>query len=215
MAQRGKMSEDEFFYCDECLGWGLKNDLQAIEGHKKRHELLVYGFKIRKTENDKTIFQDQDYWMTLVTPLSSLSQRNKAAKASSAASKSLARSDFSYSSYRAKDTNPKDDLSLFLIHNGNRVVGLVVCKKKQCLKVTWDGDNLANTSEITESPIWIVDMIWVAVSYQKKGLARKAINAIIDYLSIDKLGWSCPFSDSGEKLIKKLHPEQLYIYYSG
>lgn len=203
------------YYCEECGLVGFKNVPGDKEGHKKWHEILVVGYKIRRSSSDFIIWEESDYWITCVTPSSNITQRKKAEKVSHAVNKALWQENFSYS-YSAKESIEKD-LNLFLLHQKNRIIGLVALKKRQCLEAMWDEEGLLLTGKITESPIWIIEIVWLTVSSRNKGLATRVINIIFEKLSIskDEFGWSLPFSSSGRKLAKRFHPQRLYVYHSG
>ena len=211
------MQDYESFLCEECGLYGFKNEPESVAGHKRWHEILVKGFISPKTVNDNVIWENGDYWISEVNITSKLSQRKKAEKASLAINKAIWQEDFSYSSYYANDVVKNNNLHLFLIHRLNRVIGLVVTKKEQCLEAKWDADELSYTKKITENPIVVIEMVWLVVSQRGKGLAKKSVFAIAQYFSIEpqSLGWSSPFSKSGNYLAKLISPTTLYVYSSG
>jgi hypothetical protein len=211
------MKNLESFYCEECGLIGFKNLPDDIAGHKKWHQILIKGFVTRRTVNDYIIWENKDYWITEVNATSKLIQRKKAEKVSRAIPKAIWQEDFSYNSYNAKDTTNASDLHLFLIHHKQRVVGLIVTKKKQCLEARWNGDMPLLTKKITEKPIVVIEMIWLAVSYRKKGVAKRSIFAVAQYFSLEpkSFGWSLPFSASGGHLAKSISPTMVHVYSDG
>jgi len=202
--------------CDECGCMYVPSLPQDIKHHRWWHERLILGFKTKKLKNDEIVREDGDFYVTHITPNSPLPQRNKAELASKLAKGGLGRdAGFSYFSFRAKDTQLKD-YHLFIPHNIARGIGLFVIKKETCLEAKWDIEKLTLTGKITE-PIYIVDIVWIASSQRRKGIAKDTINAIARYFGIQatSLGWSTPFTESGEHLAKSICPETILIYHSG
>ncbi len=208
------MKTDDIEICDECGCMYVPSLPQDIKHHNWWHERLILGFKTRKSKNDEVVWENESFYLTHVTPNSSLSQRNKAELASQLAKGGLGRkARFSYFSFRAKDTKIKD-YHLFILHYKSRGIGLFVIKKKACIEAKWENDRLVSTHVITE-PIWIVDMVWIVSSQRHKGIAKNTINAIAKHFGVqaNSLGWSTPFTESGEYLAKSISPKNILIYH--
>jgi ribosomal protein S18 acetylase RimI-like enzyme len=179
--------------------------------HKAFHDPIVHGLYARPLKSDRTIWQDADRRITVVTPNSPPAQRSRAAKVSSMVNHNT---EYDGGIYDGSDVPERLNLHIFLYHDGNRVRGFMMLAKMDAVwRCRWDNNPSEYEKLVCPQPMWSVMFIWVHQALRHKGVAKRLFNEATRHLSIpaDKIGWYTPFSSEGQAFAKSLYPDEFYI----
>lgn len=194
--------------CEIC-GMGYVPEIpDNVSEHKRYHDKVVNGLRVRPLKSDCIIWSQADMRITVVNRLSPLGQRRRAEEVAR-----LARSD---TGYDAEDIFNGKDTRAFLLNKQSRAIGFLGIEKREHVwKTCWaDLDADKDPEEMVgHPPIWSIFMVWILKRYRGLNLGQTMINEALAYLGcdLDTVGWYIPFTDSGKALVRRCCPETFYI----
>jgi hypothetical protein len=163
-----------------------------IEHHKKIHESTVNGVQIRISNRESVVQKKDNYQLVVIDSNSTLSQFNRLGKLSKFISSSLFRDHFTYHVHLSYPIVPEH--KFFLLCTKNRIIGYL---------------DIEFFPEMAGRPVWIIKMIWLAINYRNKGLAKFIVESSLHFLGTDlsSVGWESPFSKMGLLFVQSLCPD--------
>jgi hypothetical protein len=181
--------------------------------HNKYHKEFVFGIKVNRLKSDDEIANLCELKIILISPKSSLHQRNRAECIAVRAKRDTP---FDFSSYYADDIAQKDFPLVFIgIIDNHAVVMLVLRKTINSAKVPWELYDKNVSEGITFLPDrrWSLSMIWTLEKERRKGYARQLISVATEYvgISISELAWSAPFTEFGYAFAKTISPNEIIL----
>ncbi|HCK64920.1 MAG TPA: hypothetical protein DIW23_12100 [Anaerolineae bacterium] len=184
--------------CDICGCMYVPSELGDKEFHTKIHDDVVNGIRINITVKDQIIIKEQDTCLLLIDSKSTNSQVDRLQKLSRYVSLSVSRD--ALFSYHFNPSYPLDSkYKFFLLCFKNRAIGYL---------------DIQYVSKGLNEPIWLIKMIWLAVSHRRKKLAKFMIESSLNHLgeSLSSVGWEAPFSEMGLKFVKSLCPNGYRVF---
>ena len=168
----------------------LAND---IANHKKFHMNVVNGIQVRITKKDNIVFSWEEYQLILIDLNATYSQISRLNKLSKFINASIHRNEY-FSYHIHLDYPIKPEKKFFLLCFKNRIIGYL---------------DIELVSKGLDKPTWIIKMIWLAVNYRSRGLAKNIVESSIKHLNQDlsSVGWEAPFSKQGLAFVKSLCPD--------
>ncbi len=177
--------------CDVCYCMYMPSIPGDHELHRKIHDIALNGTKIRLSNRDQIIFEENDYKLLLIDSNSTSFQFERIKTLSRVINASLFREDFNYHVRLLYPIPPEH--KFFLLCAKSRVLTY--------LDIKFYPKNI-------DEPVWLIKMIWTAINYRNKGLARNAVKSALSFLEIDptSVGWEYPFSKMGLSFVQALCP---------
>lgn len=181
--------------------------------HRRRHDRFVHGIKAPPLKTDRVLVDENGLRITVVTPLSPLIQRERAAKVALRAKRDTP---FDFASYHASETEDDERPRVFLATRRDRAIGFLILRfKTYFCETTWDEFTQPNRSSLPTlyGERWAVGMIWVLAAERQRGLATQLLMRGVQFVGIplQELAWSVPFTEYGERLARRHFPEQIII----
>jgi hypothetical protein len=180
--------------------------------HKKYHDKIVNGLYAPKIKSDKTVWEKDDYRITVVNYLSPLAQKKRAQEVGLIAHRDTP---FDFAPYHHKEPLDERNVHLFLLYRKNRIVGLLIVERRDFVqRFTWQEYENAGGKELPKAnPIWSIGLVWVHLKYRRSGLGSNFVQVGASYfdIEINSIGWYTPFTDDGQKLARSLCPESFFV----
>lgn len=198
--------------CPECKMSYVPSIPENVKEHKKYHDKTVNGIYVHKIDSDKTLWEKEDFRITIVNHLSPIVQKKRAEKVGLIANIDT---QFDFAPYHHKEPPDKRNVNLFLLHRKNRIVGLLIVERRDfAQRVTWQEYVNAGGNGVSKAnPIWSIGLVWVHRKYRRLGLGSKLVQIVASSfdIEINSMGWYTPLTDDGKKLVKMLCPNFFYI----
>lgn len=199
--------------CPNCkMSFVLHDDEDCAE-HEKYHDLIVNGSQIILPDKESLVWCDALDGVVLITDNSPPNIRKLG---DDVATCSRFNSEFDGLVFRSSDPPDERDAHIFIYVKDGRGVGLLCLDRRTMVRTcSWDADSVKYTCDDGSDLrlMWSIGYVWVHEKYRKNGLASRFLNIILRSMdvSIDEIGWYSPFSNDGEKFIRKLCPTRFFI----
>ncbi len=155
----------------------------------RHRDEAVNGVKYKPLVAESIIHDGRDFRATQVTRRSSQSQRLRAREVAL-----LARQDLPYDGWSYDPFHRERDVSVFLGHVFDRIIGLLVLEKKsrfwygswEDLPAFRQGDYFFRGKER-----WVLEGIWIQPTYRRQKYATRLLHVVAEYLDVpvSKLAW--------------------------
>jgi GNAT superfamily N-acetyltransferase len=180
--------------------------------HRACHTEVMNGVYARAIGSDAVIWTNSTARITVVTPLSSNSQRVRATKVARLANLEL-RYDFGI--YHEDEPRDERDIHLFLYYVRNRIVGLGIMEKRTNIcRCTWNERERREFKKLESStPVWSLGIMWVHRGHRRKKVASTLFAEAAKHLHVDQksVAFYTPFTQEGERFVRSLCPEEFMI----
>jgi hypothetical protein len=197
--------------CPDCKTLYDTDITDEVLRHKKKHRIIVNGIPVGYSKNDHVIWKEQDFQITVVNQTSPFTQRKRAQKTAIWACHDT---DFDFASYHADEPVNDQKVQVFLLYCRKRIIGLVVTRLRSDIsKAAWKKNRWSSIQKLPDNfTLRTLDMVWLVLRHRQNGLARLLISKATAFLGVDEqsIGWSVPFTASGEAMVRKLCP--MYFY---
>jgi hypothetical protein len=198
--------------CPECEFDYVAGIPSNTRAHRKYHDEMVNGIPAKPLANDRIIWEEVPYRITVVNAESPTAQKKCAERSGIVARRDTP---FDFKPYSAVEVLDERNVHLFLLHHQERIVGLLVVEKRSHIwKCTWEERERHVFNDLSDRPpIWSVGLVWVNRQHRRKGFGcRLAAEAARFWgIQIRQLGWQTPLTESGAVMIRKLCPDEFYI----
>ncbi len=198
--------------CPECGMGYVPNYAEDEKEHKKYHDKIVNGVYAPEMKNEKVVWRQDNFRITVVNYFSPIRQKKRAEETGLLANKDTK---FDFAPYYHKEKLDERNIHLFLLCRENRIIGLLILERRDSVKqFTWKEYETAAGSELPKGEaIWSIGLIWVHNKYRKQGLGSQLVHIAASFLGImiQSIGWYTPFTDDGKKLAKALCPDTFFV----
>ena len=215
MKNISKDNYDGISTCQICHKWFISDDIEAINNHKKLHKIFLKGVIANKLQSDDEIFDDQNFRLIVISPDSSMAQRNRAQRIAKRAHDGT---HYDFLSFHAKQQSKKNVQLVFVgIIDQHAITFLVMREINKSMKMSWvelSQDNpFSKEIPTNHEKRWCLDMIWTLDKFRGNGYAKLTIEQALKYLCkpICEIAWLQPFTEKGILLAKSITQNEIYI----
>lgn len=178
--------------------------------HRRYHDTVVNGVRIRARATDTVIWQRNDLRAIVVrhrdTPWA---QRRRVQAVVHAAGRD---DPFDGTPYFFKEPPDDRDVHLFLLMKDERAIGLLVAHLRQvAVEAYWPrkGGGRMRRGRTQKGPVWTIARVWVLKRFRGMGFGKRLVKLTAAHLKIRvaALAWSLPFTEGGRKLAQACSPK--------
>jgi len=180
-----------------------------FEYHRSYHHDFVNGVKAKPIRHEHIVYRRDGFRITLVTQFSSRPQRMRAQKV---AMRANCETHYDFGIYDALDPFGY----VFLGHLDDRAIALlIVARSTPFWRFTWEEYYQEKKPKLVSeaTKLWTVDFVWVLPRYRGQELANLLLKSASAWtrLSPHKLAWRWPFSESGERFVRRHCPQTFFV----
>lgn len=204
--------EPDFVQCPDCdYSYDQKLESDRNE-HIEHHSNFTMGTRIPDALTLHSVAEERSVTIYAVTQRDSQQAREFVRDTSTRANRDL-RYDFGI--YEATDSEPEQDTHAILAARDNRVIGIVIVRRRNnWISTTWkEYDSGTMDGIVGHEALWSIDAAWVLQHERKNGVATLMITTALRFLHVTdhQFAWTTPFTANGEALARKLSPNSFRL----
>ena len=192
----------------------IAGDAEEEAQHASYCDMMTHGPVVKSTSPENVLWSEQDKRILLITDQSSEDQRILAHNTSRVANREMR---YDGGIYRSYDPPDERQIRIYLLVQGSRAVGLLLLEQRTTIWLCrWDREPDKNPicDERADIPwMWSVGFIWTHADHRRTGLSVRLLQVVFGDLNLSptKIGWYTPFSDAGDKFVRRLCPIHFYV----
>lgn len=177
--------------------------------HRRYHDEFCNGVKAKPTKREHLVYRRDGLRIVVVTPTSPWHLRMRAQKV---AERAHCETRYDFGIYNA--LAPFGDV--MLVHRADRAIGLlIVVQRPPVWRFTWEEYDQRKDPELFSdvAKLWTVDFVWILPEYRGRGLATLLLKGAGAWTGLlpSKFAWLWPFSESGERFVRRNCPGSFFI----